>query len=54
MISAGFPVFADCFNQFLDRCSPVRECFPDSVAYKSVFDTDILYGCLFADPAKPR
>jgi hypothetical protein len=62
MIAAGFPIFANRFNQVLNYFSPVRERFPDSITDKSAFDTDILYGrrrpaefgCLFADPAKPR
>jgi hypothetical protein len=44
MTDAGFPVIADRFNQILNHPSLVRERIPDSVAYKSAFDTDILYG----------
>ncbi len=43
MIVTGFPVSADRLNQILDRCSPVRECFPDTITNYSAFDTDILY-----------
>jgi len=43
MIAAEFPVLADRFYQILDRRPPVGERFPESIAHKSAFNTDILY-----------
>jgi hypothetical protein len=44
MIAAGFPVFANRFNQVLYDSAPMRERFSDAIADKSASDTDILYG----------